>query len=68
MKLTLAWFYHPLYIRIDADTWSISAENFSSDWENATGILTNTLHIYKTYGQTLIANILIPSNGIVHFE
>jgi len=68
MKLTFPRFYHPLYIRIDANTRLISADKFSSDWENATGILTNTLHIYKTFGQAMIPNILIPSNGIVHFE
>ena len=68
MKLSLTRFYHSLYIRIDVDSRSISAEKFNSDWENATGILANTLHIYKTFSQALIANILILSNGIVHFE
>ena len=68
MKLTFPWFYRPLYIRIDANTRSISADKFSNDWENATGIFTSTLYIYKTFSQALIPNILIPSNGIVHFE
>ena len=68
MKLTFPWFYHRLYIRIDANTRLISADKFSSNWENATGILTSTLHISKTFSQALIPNILIPSIGKVHFE